>query len=158
ALIVSGLFYGPDTPPGRMDAVSSGSLGAYLAGALLLVLASFHDPAALLIFALLIAATIAIAWRTDAAVPAVPAAAVLVALTFVDWAVAAEVAHLIAPSGPVAGAVPEPARAAFGWHFVLGALFAAAFGGVGFLVQGRSEEPRVAMLWSAAAVFAPVAI
>jgi uncharacterized membrane protein len=141
-----------------MDAVSSGSLGAYLAGALLLVLASFHDPAALMIFALLVAATIAIAWRTDAAVPAVPAAAVLVALAFVHWAVAAEITHLIAPSGPLAGAVPEPARAAFGWHFVLGALFAAAFGGAGFLVQGRSEEPRVAMLWSAAAVFAPVAI
>src|SRR5262249_26017207 len=137
---------------------SSGSLGAYLLGALLLVLASLHDPAALTVFALLVAATIGIAWRTESATPAVPIAAVLVALMFAHWAVAIEMTHLIAPSGPVADIVPEPAHAEFGWHFVLAALFASAFGGTGFLAQGRSEQPRVAMLWSAAAVFAPIAI
>ncbi len=158
ALIVAGLLYGPDIPAGRLDTVSSASLSAYLLAAFLLVIATLHDAGALAIFVLLIAATVTIAWKTDAAMPVVPVAAVLVALVFVHWAVVTEIFHLVAPSGPAAGVVPEPTRAEFGWHLVLGALFAAMFGGAGFLAQGRSEEPRVAMLWSAAAVFAPVAI
>src|SRR5262249_38357693 len=52
---------------------------------------------------------------------------------------------------------------AFGWHLTLGALFALLFGGAGYLAQirpelGRSERPIVPILWSAAAVFAPLAI
>ncbi|MEA2966286.1 MAG: hypothetical protein QOI46_6384, partial [Alphaproteobacteria bacterium] len=45
-----------------------------------------------------------------------------------------------------------------GRHLVLGAAFALLFGGTGYLAQGRSERPLVPVLWSAAAVFAPIAI
>ena len=39
ALIVSGLFYGPEAEDGRIDPVSSGALAAYLFAAAVLVLA-----------------------------------------------------------------------------------------------------------------------
>jgi uncharacterized membrane protein len=157
-LIVSGLFYGPPAPPARIDAVSSGALAAFLAAATILVLTSRHDPLALATMVALVAATCAIAWRSEAATAAVPAAALLVAIVFAHWAVNTDILHLIAPGGPAAGVVPEPEQAQFGWHLVLGLGFALMFVGAGFLAQGRSERALVPMLWSAAATFAPLAI
>jgi uncharacterized membrane protein len=87
-----------------------------------------------------------------------PAAALLIALVFAQWAVNTDISHLIAPAGPLAGVGPEPARAEFGWHLVLGAGFALVFGGGGFLAQGRSAHAPVPILWSAVAVFVPIAI
>ena len=158
SLIVAGLWFGPDALPGRIDGVSSAALGAYLLAATLLVLVSRHDPLALVTFAVLAAATVAIAWRAEAATAAVPVAAVLVVLVFVRWAADLDIERLVLPSGPVAGAVPEPPKTNAGWHLVLGAAFALLFGGAGYLAQGRSEREIVPVLWSAAAVFAPIAI
>jgi uncharacterized membrane protein len=158
SLIVAGLWFGPDALPGRIDGVSSAALGAYLLAATLLVLVSRHDPLALVTFAVLVAATVAIAWRAEAATAAVPAAAVLVVLVFVRWAADLDIERLVMPSGPVAGAVPEPSKTNAGWHLALGAAFALLFGGAGYLAQGRSEREIVPVLWSAAAVFAPIAI
>src|SRR6185369_15373569 len=56
ALLVSGLFYGPDAEPGEIDPISSGALAAYLFAAATLVLASQHDGVALSAFTLLVAA------------------------------------------------------------------------------------------------------
>jgi uncharacterized membrane protein len=158
ALIVAGLWLGPDALPGRVDGVSSAALGAYLIAATLLVLLSRHDPLALAAFAALAVAAVAIAWRAEAAAAAVPTAAVLVVLVFARWAADLNIEHLLAPSGPVAGAVPEPPKANVGWHLVLGTGFAVLFGGAGYLAQGRSERAIVPMLWSAAAVFTPIAL
>ena len=157
-LIVSGLFYGPPAQPARIDAVSSGALAAYLAAATILVLASGHDSLALAVLVALVVATCAIAWRSQAATAAVPAAGALVAVVFAQWSVNTDILHLIAPGGPAAGVVPEPEQAQFGWHLVLGIGFSFLFAGTGFLAQGRSEHPLVPMLWSASAVFVPVAI
>jgi uncharacterized membrane protein len=157
-LIVSGLLYGPPAPPARIDAVSSGALTAFLAAAAILVLASRHDPLALATLVALVVATCAIAWRSEAATAAVPAAAVLVAIVFAHWAADTDILHLIAPGGPVAGVVPEPERAQFGWHLVLGIGFGLLFASGGFLAQGRSAHALVPVLWSAAGVFGPVAI
>jgi len=158
ALIVAGFLYGPPAEPGRIDDISSAALIAYLAAAALLAMASNHDGAALLAFALLVAGTMAIAWRSEAAAAAVPAAALLAALVLADWSVDVHIEHLIAPGGPAAGAVPEPAKAAFGLHLVLGGALAAMFGSAGFLAQGRSEQPTVPLLWAASGVVAPLAI
>jgi uncharacterized membrane protein len=158
SLIVAGLWFGPDALPGRIDGVSSAALGAYLLAATLLVVVSRHDPLALVTFAVLAAATVAIAWRAEAATAAVPVAAVLVVLVFVRWAADLDIERLVLPSGPVAGAVPEPPKTNAGWHLVLGAAFALLFGGAGYLAQGHSEREIVPVLWSAAAVFAPIAI
>src|SRR5215469_7901015 len=134
-LIVAGLFLGPDAEVGRIDGVSSAALGTYL-----------------------VAATVAIAWRAEPAAAAVPAAALLAALVIVRWAVDIHVGHLLAPSGPVAGAVPEPPKADVEWHLLLATGFALLFGTAGYRAQGRSQRPIVPILWSASAVFAPVAI
>jgi uncharacterized membrane protein len=158
ALIVAGLWLGPDALPGRVDGVSSAALGAYLIAATLLVLLSRHDPLALAAFAALAVAAVAIARRAEAATAAVPTAAVLVVLVFARWAADLNIEHLLAPSGPVAGAVPEPPKANVGWHLVLGTGFAVLFGGAGYLAQGRSERAIVPVLWSAAAVFTPIAL
>ena len=137
---MAGLWLGPDALPGRIDGVSSAALGAYLVVATLLVLMSRHDPLALATFAALVAATVAIAWRAEAATAAVPVAAVLVVLVFARWAADLDIERLVMPSGPVAGAVPEPPKTNVGWHLVLGVAFALLFGGAGYLAQGRSER------------------
>ena len=83
ALIVSGLKYGPPAEPGKIDGVSSGSIGAFLFAAAFLVINSDHDSAALATFVLLAAATVAIAWRTEAALWALPAAGVFAAAVMI---------------------------------------------------------------------------
>ena len=95
-------------------------LSVYSFGALLLVLASRHDPAALTVFTLLTVATVAIAWRTDAAAGAVPVAAVLASIVILRWALAPEIAHLIAAPGAAGAAAPQPWHADIGPHIGLG--------------------------------------
>src|SRR5437764_122380 len=87
ALLVSGLFYGPDAEPGEIDPISSGALAAYLFAATILVLAGQHDGVALAAFMLLVAGAVATAWRTDAAVAALPFAAVFSFIVMANWAV-----------------------------------------------------------------------
>ena len=157
-LIVAGLLYGPSARRDEIDEISSGALAAYVFAAAMLVIANHHDPLALAVLGLLVFATVAIAWRTDAAVGAVPAVAVLAALVMGAWAVQPVTEHLIVPGGPTAGAIPEPAPAYTGAHLTLGALFALLFGGTGFLAQGRSERPLVPLLWASAGALAPIAI
>jgi uncharacterized membrane protein len=157
-LIVSGLFYGPPAAPGRVDPVSSGALAAFLTAAAIVVLASRHDPLALAALVVLIVASCAIAWRAEAATAAMPAAALLTALVFAQWAVNTDILHLIAPGGPAAGVVREPAQAEFGWHLVVGSGLALLFTLSGFFAQGRSDMALAPMLWSASAAFAPLAI
>src|SRR5262249_19978272 len=82
-LIVAGLLFGPPAERGDVDAVSSGALAAYVLAAAALVLAWHHDPLAFSVLALMAFATVAIAWRTDAAAAAVPAVAALVVLVVI---------------------------------------------------------------------------
>src|SRR3984957_19330812 len=156
--LVCGLAYGPPAMPGAVDRLSTLALVVYLLVAALLVLASRHDPVALTAFVVLSVATVAIAWRTEAAAGAVPAAAILAALVMAHWAVHMNMQGLLAPSGPAAPAIPEPERYDFGSHLILAAGWAALFGAGGFLAQGRSSRALAPMLWGAAAVFAPLAI
>jgi uncharacterized membrane protein len=156
--LVCGLLYGPPAVPGAVDRLSTLALVVYLLAAAFLVLASRHDPLALTAFVVLTVATVGIAWRTEAAAGAVPAAAVLAALVMAHWAVHMNVQGLLAPSGPAAPAIPEPERYDYGSHLILAAAWAALFGAGGFLAQGRSSRALVPMLWSAAAVFAPLAM
>ncbi len=156
--LVCGLLYGPPAVPGAVDRLSTLALAVYLLAAACLVLASRHDPVALTAFVVLTAATVAIAWRTEAATGAVPAAAVLAAVVMAHWAVHMNVQGLLAPSGPTAPAIPEPERYDYGSHLILAAGWAVLFGTSGFLAQGRSSRALVPMLWSATAAFAPLAM
>ncbi len=157
-LIVAGLLFGPSAHAEKIDGVSSSSLAAYVFAAMVLVIARFHDPATLTVFGILVVATVAIAWRTDAAVGAVPPVAVFAMLVMVAWSVQPVTEHLVVPGGPTAGVIPDPAEAYTGAHLALGALFALLFGGAGFLAQGRSQRALIPVLWAAAGAFAPVAI
>jgi len=157
-LLVSGLLLGPDAEQGRIEPISSASLAAYLVASVVVVLASGHAPPALMTFTLLAATTIAISWRAEPAVGALPAAALLTLVVFAAWALQFNFVNLLAPSGPTAPAIPDPPRVDVTWHIVLGMLFAGMFGIGGFLAQGRSQSALIAMVWSATAVFAPIAI
>ncbi len=156
--LVCGLFYGPPTAPDRIDYVSSFALCVYLLVATILVLASRHDAAALGAFVILTIAAVAIAWRADAAAAAVPVTALFAAAVMAHWAVHMRPDLLLAPSGPTAPAIPEPGGFDYGWHFALAALWAALFGGGGFLAQGRSSRPLIPTLWAATAAALPLVL
>ena len=157
-LIVSGLIFGPEAKHGEIDFVSSGALAAYLFAAMLLVLATGHDTLALVVFIALVVATVAIAWRTDAASAAVPAAAILVALIFWQWSAKYDIGELGLPTGPAPDRLWEPEKFLFGRPLALGAGLAALFGLSGFFAQRRETSPLVSLLWSVSAVVAPIAI
>lgn len=158
ALIVSGLLYGPAAEEGRIDAISSAALAVFLACAGMLVLASNHDGVALAVLALLTLATVAIAWRTEAAVAAIPVAGALAVLVIAGWAVEFRWETLVAPGRATAGLTGEPQRAFYGMHLALGFGFAALFTGAGFLAQGRSQRTEPPILWAATGVIASLAI
>jgi uncharacterized membrane protein len=77
---------------------------------------------------------------------------------FLQYSVNVNLENLVLPSGPVAGAVPEPERFFYGTHLALGAGLAVLFGAAGFFAQGRSTQPVVPSLWATSAVFVPLAI
>jgi uncharacterized membrane protein len=123
-----------------------------------LVLTSQHDAIAFTAFVLLTAATVAIAWRTEAATGAVPVAALLAVAVVADWAVPMILSNLVAPAGPVAPAITDPQRYNYGPHLFVAAAWAAMFGIAGFLAQGRSTRALVPILWSATAAIVPLAM
>lgn len=156
--LVCGLLFGPDAKPGEVDRVSVFALAVYLLAAALLVLASRHDAAALIPFVILTIATVAVAWRAEAASGAVPVAAILAMAVMAHWAVQENLDFLKWPAGPAAPAITEPQRYDYGSHLALAAVWAALFGICGFLAQGRSIRALAPMLWSATGVFTPLAM
>jgi uncharacterized membrane protein len=156
--LVCGLLFGPEAAPGEVDRLSAFALGVYLLAAAFLTLASQHDPTALTAFAVLTVATVAIAWRAEAATGAVPVAAILAMAVMAHWAVLMNPSQLLWPGGPAAPAVHEPQPYEYGSHLVVAAGWAALFGIAGFLAQGRSVRALAPMLWCASGVFAPLAM
>jgi uncharacterized membrane protein len=157
-LVVCGLAFGPPAERGRIEPISSGALAAYLFGATAIVITSLHADTAMTAFALLVAGTLAIAWRAPAATGAVAAAAVLAALVFLEWAVLANPDMLVVPGGAMPGIGPHATDGSVSLHLTSAAIFAAGFGVAGFLAQGRSISAIIPVVWSAAAVFTPLAL
>ncbi|MGX7742294.1 DUF2339 domain-containing protein [Rhodopseudomonas parapalustris] len=157
-LVVCGLMFGPSIEPGRIEPVSSAALATYLLGAALIVVASAHSDAALLVFAVLIAATLAIAWRAAAATAAVGAAAALVGLVFLSWVVRSNPDLLVLPGGALPGIGADPLAGAVTTHLIAAAVFGLGFAGFGILAQGRSPNAGVPVIWAASGVFAPLAL
>jgi uncharacterized membrane protein len=157
-LVVCGLLFGPPVEQDRIEPVSSGSLAVYLLGATALVLASIHADAAMIGFALLVAGTLLIAWRAPAATAAIGAAALFVFVVFAEWAVRGNPDMLVLPGGALPGMGPNATDGSVSLHLVTAAIFAAGFGIAGFLAQGRSVSAIIPVVWSAAAVFVPLAL
>src|SRR5882757_2542993 len=137
-LVVCGFLFGPAANEGEIEPISSGSLAAYLAGATLIVLNSFHADAAMIAFGLLVAGSLVVAWRSHAATGAVGAAAALVFVVFAEWAVRGNADMLVLPGGPIPGIGPSATDGSVSLHLISAAIFAAGFGVAGFLAQGRS--------------------
>jgi uncharacterized membrane protein len=157
-LVVCGFVFGPPAEQGRIEPISSGALAAYLLGATMIVLNSFHADTAMVVFALLVAGALFVAWRTDAAVGAIVAAAAFVFVVFAEWAVRGNPDMLVLPGGPLPGIGPNATDGSVTTHLVTAAIFAIGFGAVGFLAQGRSISATVPVVWSACAVFTPLAL
>jgi uncharacterized membrane protein len=157
-LVVCGFMFGPPADEGRIEPISSGSLAAYLLGATMIVLMSFHADAAIIAFAALVAGTLLVAWRAAAATGAIGAAALLVFVVFAEWAVRGNPDMLVLPGGPLPGIGPSATDGSVSLHLMTAAIFAVGFGAAGFLAQGRSASAIVPVVWSAAAVFTPLAL
>ncbi|GGI26561.1 DUF2339 domain-containing protein [Bradyrhizobium guangdongense] len=157
-LVVCGFTFGPDIEDGQIEPVSSSALGAYLFGAMLIVLSSAHADLSLIAFTLLVAATLFVAWRAESAVGALGAAAATVFIVFAEWAVRANPDMLVLPGGPMPGIAPTATDSAVTQHLVMAAIFAAGFGIAGFFAQGRSRSAIIPVVWSAAGVATPIAI
>ncbi|WP_316162821.1 DUF2339 domain-containing protein [Bradyrhizobium sp. SZCCHNRI20481] len=157
-IVVCGFMFGPAAENDEVEPISSVGLAVYLLGAMLVVLASFHDGLALIGFTVLVAATLAVAWRAPSAVGAVAAAAATVFLVFAEWALRDNPDLLVLPGGALPGMGPNPLGASVTSHLVTAAIFALGFGGAGFLAQGRSHNAVVPVVWSAAGVFTPLAL
>ena len=122
------------------------------------MLNSSHADTAIIVFTLLVAGTLFVAWRAEAATGAVGAAAVLVFVVFAEWAVRGNPDMLVLPGGPLPGIGPATTDSAVTLHLVTAAIFAAGFGVAGFLAQGRSISAIIPVVWSAVAVFTPLAL
>ncbi len=157
ALIVSGSCTGRMPNEERSTRCRLARFLVYPLVACLFVAATQHHHSRSSLFVAASAATVAIAWRTDAQ-SAPPATAALTVLAMVSFALERETLHLVAPGGPAAGLPPEPSQVNVTLHMILGAVFVALFGGTGFLAQGRSAYPRIAVLRAAAGVATPIAI
>ncbi len=157
-LVVCGFMFGPPADEGQIEPISSGSLAAYLFGAMLIVLNSFHADTAMIVFGLLTAGSLLVAWRSDAATGAVGAAAAFVFIVFAEWAIRGNPDMLVLPGGPLPGIGPNATDGSVSLHLISAAIFAAGFGVAGFLAQGRSTSPVIPVIWSAASVFTPLAL
>ncbi len=157
-LVVCGLAFGPDIEPNQVEPVSSSSLAAYLFGAMLIVLMSGHEDTALITFAVLVAATMLVAWRAPAASGALAAAAAFIFVVFAEWVVRGNPDMLVVPGGALPGIGPSATDGSVSLHMTTAAIFAAAFGIAGFLAQGRFGAARITVTWAATAVFVPLAL
>ncbi|WP_163364137.1 hypothetical protein, partial [Klebsiella aerogenes] len=68
-----------------------------------LVLTNNHADPAMIVFALLVAATFAIAWRAESATGAIVAAALFVFAVFAEWAIRANPELTVMPGGAMPG-------------------------------------------------------
>ncbi len=157
-LVVCGFMFGPPADEGQIEPISSGSLAAYLLGATMIVLASFHADTSIIVFAALVAGTLFVAWRAQAATGAIGAAAIFVFIVFAEWAVRGNPDMLVLPGGPLPGIGPAATDSSVSLHLIAAAIFAAGFGAAGFLAQGRSVSAIIPVVWSATAVFTPLAL
>ncbi|MDP1882280.1 MAG: DUF2339 domain-containing protein, partial [Bradyrhizobium sp.] len=123
-LVVCGFMFGPPADDGEIELFSSGSLAIYLLGATLIVLNSSHADAAIIVFTILVAGTLFVAWRAEAATGAVGAAAALVFVVFAEWAVRGNPDMLVLPGGPLPGIGPATTDSAVMLHLVTAAFFA----------------------------------
>ena len=137
--------------------VSCGILAGYLFGAFLLVFANRHDAFAVATLFVLCAATVAVAWRSEAATPAIACRRARSRMLVVaHWSTSDYFVYLHRPGGPLSGLPLVLKVEGLRLHLLFGAGIALLFGAAGYLAQGRVAHPYSAILWAAASVLTPV--
>ena len=157
-LVVCGFMFGPAAEQGRIEPISSASLAAYLFGATLIVLNGSHADSAMVVFAVLVAATLFIAWRAHAAAGAIGDASAFVFVVFAEWAVRGNPDMLVLPGGPLPGIGPAATDSSVTSHLIAAVIFAVGFGVAGFLAQFRFDTTKSSVSWAASGVFVPLAL
>lgn len=157
ALLVPGLFRGP--PAGeapRPDWVSALAVAGALGLAALVTAETDQATPALIFFAVLVLAAIAVAWRADAACHAPLIAAPMSAFVLAAWDVLAHGGTTVAQPGAMEGVVAGPPVLALGGFVAFGLSLGAMLGGAGFLGARRAERLLPGLAWSAAGVIGPL--
>jgi uncharacterized membrane protein len=157
-LVVSGFAFGPSMGVEQVELISSGSLAAYLFGATMIVLYSHHADSAMIAFAILVAASLFVAWRAPAATGAIGAASILIFVVFAGWVVRGNPDMLVLPGGPLPGIGPTATEGSVSLHLFTAAIFAVGFGVAGFLAQARFHAAKISVRWAASATFTPLAL
>ncbi len=157
-LIVSGVLFGPDVEGARLDFLSSGVLASYLLGAVLVVIANRHGNPALVTLFVLCAATVAAAWRSEAATPALSVAALAGILVVGHWSVSDYFVPISSPGGPYSAVPPVARLDGLRSHLMFGTALALMFGAAGYFAQGRSRHPYASMIWAGIAVLTPLLV
>jgi len=157
-LVVSGFAFGPSIGEEQVELISSGSLAAYLFGATMIVLYSQHADSAMIAFAILVAASLFVAWRAPAATGAIGAASIFIFVVFAEWVVRGNPDMLVLPGGPLPGIGPTATEGSVSLHLFTAAIFAAGFGVAGFLAQARFHAAKISVRWAASATFTPLAL
>ena len=152
-----GLFYGPhrDARPDRTGLLRrAGGLPRrrLCAGA-----RDHPRQHALITLFVLAAATAAIAWRSEAAIAAVPVAAVLAVARHRALGGELQFRDPVTPSGPFYGAPPTWTIVGRGQHLLFAAGTAAVFGAAGYWAKAAPRGWNSSMLWAACAVLTPIA-
>src|ERR1700759_636405 len=142
-LVVCGFAFGPAIEPDHVEPISSGSLAAYLLGAMLIVLMSGHADAALIAFTILVAATLSVAWQAPSASRALGAAAAFIFIVFAELVGGGHPDMLVLPGGALPGIGPSATEGSVSFHMITAAIFALAFGLAGFSAQARFGAARI---------------
>ncbi|MFK8253546.1 DUF2339 domain-containing protein [Ancylobacter terrae] len=157
ALLVPGLLRGPPAPRrARPDWLSLiGIAGALVLGALLTA-RSEQAPAALILFAVLGVAAVAMAARAEAAMAGPLIAGLGAAFVLAAWDVLPTPGTTVAAPGAMEGVVAGPPTLAIGGFVGFGLGFGGLLALSGFIGARRSRRLPPALAWSAAATIGPL--
>jgi uncharacterized membrane protein len=149
AVLTPGHLWGPPASRGP-DLVSS--LGA--AGAILVTLAAaVHGGVAfgpLAVFVAVAVGALALAWRAPPATLAALAVALAAPVILAQWNFPPDPGSAVAPAGPVAGSVPEPAHLPLGHFVAYGLLMAGLQLALGLLGARRAGRAFASVGWAGA--------
>ncbi|MFG1317300.1 DUF2339 domain-containing protein [Xanthobacter autotrophicus] len=158
-LLAPRLFWGPDTGP-RPEPISIlGATGALLVTAVAAVdgkLGGEMGAPALAVFVLAAIGVLALAWRVKPMTLATLAVAGLAPALLTQWVFPPEPGTTMAPAGPMAGVLPEPARLSLGHFMVYAFGMGALMLGAGLAGAWRGGRFLVLVGWAVTGTLGPV--
>ncbi|WP_454918240.1 DUF2339 domain-containing protein [Xanthobacter sediminis] len=145
-------------PPGgeRPDAVATLGAALALAVAAFAVAEGEVAPLPLAVFTGAALGALLLAWRAEAATFAAVAAALATPVMLAAWVFPPEPGSALAPAGPLAGVVPEPARLSVGHFAAYGFAMGLLLAGTGLAGARRARHGLATLGWAAAGTTGPL--